>query len=93
MDYPDYKKVLLGDVKFSIKKESSLPKLESLYKVLSYLEDLKRSDLFKDYPVEGILIYPGIINPAKTPYGENENHINIAPLNMFNQDFKRILES
>lgn len=93
IDSPSNKKVLIGDVKFSIKKgKSSLPKLESLYKVLSYLEDLKRSNLFKDYPVEGILIYPGMINPTKTPYVENENYINIAPLNMFNQDFKRILE-
>jgi len=87
------KKALIGDVKFTMKKgKSALPKLESLYNVVSYMEDLKRSYIFKDYGVEGILIYPGNMDSAKTPYTENDNCINITPLNMFNQDFEKIFE-
>ncbi|MDP3622694.1 MAG: hypothetical protein Q8R66_02060 [Methanobacteriaceae archaeon] len=92
IDSPEQKKVLIGDVKFTIKKgKSALPKLESLYKVLSYMEDLKDSYLFKGFKVEGLLIYPGIMDPAKTPHLENENYINLNPLNMFNQDFDKII--
>lgn len=87
------KKALIGDVKFTMKKgESPLPKLESLYKVVGYMEDLKRSPIFEEFGVEGLLIYPGIMNSAKTPYTENGNCISITPLNMFNQDFKKIFE-
>lgn len=89
---PDYKKVLIGDVKFSMKKgKSSLPKLDSLYKVLSYLEDLKGSPLFEGFDVEGLLIYPGIMNSSKTPFKENNNYINLNPLNMFSQNFEKSL--
>lgn len=87
LDCLDLKKVLIGDIKFSL-KEKNLPKLDSLYKVLSYMEDLKRSDLFKGYNVEGLLIYPGNTRCVKTPQINNENYINITPLNMFNQDFE-----
>jgi hypothetical protein len=86
----DYKKVFIGDVKFSMKKESPLPKLDSLYKVLSYLEDLKKSPLFKGAEVSGLLIYPGDMMATKTPLSENENNIYITPLNMFNDDFSNI---
>jgi hypothetical protein len=92
IDSPEQKKVLIGDVKFTMKKgKSALPKLESLYKVLSYMEDLKDSYLFKGFKVEGLLIYPGIMDPAKTPHLENENYINLNPLNMFNQNFDKII--
>lgn len=87
------KKALIGDVKFTMKKgKSPLPKLESLYKVVGYMEDLKRSPIFEEFGVEGLLIYPGIMNSTKTPYTENGNCINITPLNMFNQDFEKIFE-
>ncbi|MEN4017022.1 MAG: hypothetical protein PQ975_00925 [Methanobacterium sp.] len=89
----DLKKTLIGDVKFTMKKgKSALPKLESLYKVLSYVEDLKRSPIFEGFGVEGLLIYPGNMDSAKTPYTENDNCINITSLNMFNQNFEKIFE-
>ncbi|MBP2046737.1 hypothetical protein [Methanobacterium aggregans] len=85
------KKAFIGDVKFTL-KESYIPKLESLYKVLSYLEDLKGSPLFKGYDVEGLLVYPGNMSFVKTPPIENENYINITPVNMFEQNFDKIME-
>lgn len=89
----DLKKALIGDVKFTMKKgKSALPKLESLYKVVSYMEDLKRSHIFEEFGVEGLLIYPGNMDSAKTPYTENGNCINITPLNMYNQNFEKIFE-
>ena len=46
-EYRNLKKALIGDVKFTMKKgKSALPKLESLYKVVSYMEDLKRFSYF-----------------------------------------------
>lgn len=92
MEIDEYKKALIGDVKFIIKKNSPLPKPESLYKVLAYLEDFKRSYIFKGHEVEGLLVYPGNMNSTKTPKTKNGNCINITPLNMFNQDFEKIFE-
>lgn len=93
MECDGYKKVFIGDVKFSMKKESPLPKLDSLYKVLSYLEDLKKSPLFKGAEVAGVLIYPGNMSPKKTPQIVNDNYIHITPLNMFMQDFSTLISN
>ncbi|HHY00745.1 MAG TPA: hypothetical protein GX531_05155, partial [Methanothermobacter sp.] len=46
-----YKKVFIGDVKFILNEKSPLPTLDSLYKVVSYMEDLKKSPLFKNAEV------------------------------------------
>ncbi len=88
------KKVLIGDVKFSLNDSRGLqlPKLESLYKVMSYVKDLKRSKLFEGFEVEGVLVYPGNIPPLRIPDMENENYINIIPLNMFMQPEDSIME-
>lgn len=91
MESDKSKKVFIGDVKFIIKKKSHLPKLDSFYKVLSYMEDLKRSPLFQGAEVAGLLIYPGNTSSSITPI-KNENYINVIPLNLCTQDFKKIIE-
>lgn len=92
MENNELKKVFIGDVKFILNKKNPLPELESFYKVLSYMEDLKRSPLFKGAEVWGLFIYPGDVSPSITPVIENVNYINVIPLNMFSQDFKKIIE-
>lgn len=87
MESTNLKKVFIGDVKFTLKEKSSLPKLDSLYKVLSYMEDLKKSPLFKNAEVSGLLVYPGDMLSTITPQKDNENYITITSLNMFSQDF------
>ena len=86
-----HKKAFIGDIKFRLKK-NNLPLKDSIYDVLGYLEDLKRANLFKNYKVEGLLVYPGNFSSRKVPDFENDNHITIMSLNMFNQDFENIFE-
>ncbi|WP_187239619.1 hypothetical protein [Methanothermobacter sp. KEPCO-1] len=47
----------MGDVKFSL-TDTGLPQLESVYNVLSYVEDPGKSPLFKGWDPEGLLVTP-----------------------------------
>lgn len=79
-------KVLIGDVKFRLGDTKRLPPLESLYKILGYVLDLKDFDYFKQAQIEGLLIYPGRIEMVKIPLidpktGKDVFYLNLLPLN------------
>ncbi|WP_237779365.1 hypothetical protein [Methanothermobacter sp. K4] len=81
-----HKRALVGDVKFSV-TDTGLPRLESVYKVLSYVEDLRKSPLFRGWDLEGLLVYPGMVSPVTVPSSQSGSHIHVFPLNTSNREF------
>lgn len=81
-----HKMALVGDVKFSV-TDTGLPRLESIYKVLSYVEDLRKSPLFRGWDLEGLLVYPGMVSPVSVPSSQSGSHIHVFPLNTSNREF------
>ncbi|MCS7123467.1 MAG: hypothetical protein RMJ17_02760 [Candidatus Aenigmarchaeota archaeon] len=50
-------------------KKTELPKLNDIYKILGYFLDLsKKSEILKNEKIEGILIFPGFIEPMRVPH-------------------------
>ncbi|MEM2175460.1 MAG: hypothetical protein QXI58_07580 [Candidatus Micrarchaeia archaeon] len=91
------KKIFLGDIKFSKDERMELPKLKDMYKILGYLIDLsKKSEILKNEEVEGILVFPGFIEPIRVPQIRKMDkhkkliYINILPLNFKNNQLTLI---
>jgi hypothetical protein len=85
LENKDIEKVVVGDVKFRVDENAKLPRLENIYKVLGYVLDLRRFEVFKNAKFEGLLIYPSTIKTIKIPIMDpkTENvvvYITLVPL-------------
>jgi hypothetical protein len=85
LENKDIEKVVVGDVKFRVDENAKLPRLENIYKVLGYVLDLRRFEVFKNAKFEGLLIYPSTIEAIKIPIMDpkTENvvvYITLVPL-------------
>lgn len=92
-----FKKIIVGDVKFSKQEKLELPKIKDLYKLVGYLVDISnKSEITKNSEISGILIYPGFVGYTKIPHisfseGKNIYYIHITPFNYKNNKIKILL--